>query len=248
MKEAGCRFICYGVESGNQRILDLAKKRITLKKIRDSIALTNEVGIHSLSSFILGLPGETIETVKESLEFGESLGNQYAFHILAPYPGTEVRDRAEELGLRILHSKWLRYDANQAVSETRHVSAEYINRVVKDFNDSIEAASERKEELKKQGKISRRDEEEIELRRRRRFVWQILKNDYIEKHGRFKSTGDSVELLAEKLYSLKAVSSILKKDQISEEIGKMLKEGILGNTLEDNSITWFWTKISRREK
>ena len=151
MKEAGCCFICYGVESGNQRILDLAKKRITLEKIRSAIALTNEVGIDSLSSFILGLPGETKETIRETFEFGKSLGNKYAFHVLAPYPGTEVRMRAEELGLRILNNDWLRYDANQAVTETGDVSAEYINRVIREFNDSIEAAMERKEELKRQG-------------------------------------------------------------------------------------------------
>jgi radical SAM superfamily enzyme YgiQ (UPF0313 family) len=246
MKEAGCCFICYGVESGNQRILDLAKKRTNLEKIRKGIALTNEAGIDSLSSFIMGLPGETRETAKESLEFGKSLGNLYGFHILSPYPGTEVRERAEELGLKILHNDWLRYDANQAVTETEGASAEYINRVVKEFNDSIEAAIERKEELKKQGKLSKRDEEEIELGKRRLVAWQILKNDYIERHGRFTENGDPAELLVEKLYTLKTVSSILTKDQVSEEIKKMVEEGLLDYTRDDSSVTWFWTNISRK--
>ncbi|MFB0562225.1 MAG: radical SAM protein [Candidatus Lokiarchaeia archaeon] len=248
MKEAGCIFICYGVESGNQRILDLAKKRTTLEKIRRGVSLTNELGIESLSSFIMGLPGETRETVRESLEFGKSLGNFYGFHILSPYPGTEVREKSEELGLRILSNDWLRYDANQAVSETSDVSAEYINRVVKEFNDSIDAAIERKEELKKQGKLSRRDEEEIELRKRRLVVWQILKNDYIERHGKFTENREPVELLVEKIYTLKMVSSILMKDQVAEEIRKMVEEGILANTLDDGSMTWYWTKISSSGK
>jgi radical SAM superfamily enzyme YgiQ (UPF0313 family) len=244
MKEAGCCFICYGVESGNQRILDLAKKRTTLEKIRKGIALTNEVGIDSLSSFIMGLPGESKETVRQSLEFGKSLGNLYGFHILSPYPGTEVREKAKELGLKILHNDWLRYDANQAVTETEEVSAEYINRMVKEFNDSIEAAIERKEELKKQGKLNRKDEEEIELRKRRVVAWQILRNDYIERHGRFTEKGDPFRLLVEKLYTLKTVSSILTKEQVAEEIRKMVREGLLRYTSEDSSVTWFWNNIS----
>lgn len=248
MKEAGCVFICYGVESGNQRILDLAKKRTTLEKIRKGIALTNEAGINSLSSFVLGLPGETKETVKDSLEFGKSLGNLYGFHILSPYPGTEVRERADELGLRILHNDWLRYDCNQSVSETKDVSAEHINRVVKEFNDSIEAAIERKEELKKQGKLSKKDDEEIDLRKRRMVAWQILKNDYIERHGRFTENKDPVEVLTEKIYNLKTVSSILGKNEVAEEIRKMYDEGILDYTRDKDSVAWFWTDIGKRDK
>ncbi|MEM3704017.1 MAG: radical SAM protein, partial [Candidatus Bathyarchaeia archaeon] len=137
MKEAGCIFILYGVESGNQRILNLTKKRLTLEKIRRGISISNEVGITTLSSFILGLPGETKETIKESLEFGKSLGNWYGFHVLAPYPGTEVRERAKEFGLKILHNNWYRYDANQAVTETEEVSASYINKVVKEFYETL---------------------------------------------------------------------------------------------------------------
>lgn len=198
----------------------------------------------SLSAFIMGLPGESKDTVKESLDFGKALGNFYAFHILSPYPGTEVRERAEELGLKILHNDWLRYDANQAVTETEEVSAEYINRVVKEFNDSIEAAIENKEELKKHGKLSMRDEKEIELRKRRIVVWQILKNDYIERHGRFTEKGDPYKLLIEKLYTLKTVSSILTKEQLAEEIRRMVEEGLLRYTSEKSSVTWFWTDIN----
>ena len=245
MKEAGCIFILYGVESGNQRILDLSKKRTTLEKIRKGVALSNEVGIVTLSSFILGLPGETEETVRESLKFGKSLGNWYGFHILTPYPGTEIREKAEELGLKILHNDWLRYDANQAITETKDVSAEYINKVAKEFYNLLEATMRiREEELKKQGRLSKEDNELIELRERRKLTWHILKRDYIERHGRFTEKGDPVELLVEKIYALKSVSSLLTKDRVAEEISKMLKEGILDYTLDNNSMTWFWTNIS----
>jgi radical SAM superfamily enzyme YgiQ (UPF0313 family) len=251
MKEAGCMFILYGVESGNQRILDLVKKRTTLEKIRKGITLSNEAGITTMSSFILGLPGETEETVKESLEFGKSLGSQYGFHVLSPYPGTEVRERAGELGLKILSNDWLRYDANQAVSETEGASAEYINRVAKEFYKSIEdvmnyveAAMERGEELK-EGVFTKRDFEDVRLRKRTRFVWQILKHDYIERYGKFTEKGDPVELLIEKLCTFKAISSILKKEHVAEEIRKMFEEGVINYTRDENSVTWFWTDIGK---
>jgi radical SAM superfamily enzyme YgiQ (UPF0313 family) len=247
MKEAGCIFILYGVESGNQKILDLAKKRTTLEKIRRGVAISNEVGICTLSSFILGLPGETKETIRESLEFGKSLGNWYGFHILTPYPGTEIRERAKELGLKILHNDWSRYDANQAITETEEVSAEYINRVAKDFYDSLQAAIiQKEEEHKRRGTLTPEEKELIELRERRIFTWHILKRDYIERHGNFTGVGDPIDLLAGEIQKIQPISSFMTKERIAQEIRKMVEEGILNYKRSDNSVTWQWTDLSGR--
>ncbi|MGQ9720985.1 MAG: B12-binding domain-containing radical SAM protein [Candidatus Jordarchaeum sp.] len=254
MKETGCIFILYGVESGNQKILNLAKKRTTIEKIRRGVTISNEVGITTLSSFILGLPGETKETIKESMEFGKSLGNWYGFHILSPYPGTEIRERAEELGLKILHNDWSRYDANQAITETKDVSAEYINKMAKEFYQSleqaikvIESAIDKGEDLK-DDVFTKKDIEEVRLRKRRRLVWQILKHDYIERNGRFTETRNPVELLTEKLYTLKAISSILNKESIAEEIRKMFQEGVINYAQDENSVAWYWTNTDEQKK
>ncbi len=254
MKETGCIFILYGVESGNQKILDLAKKRTTLEKIRRGVAISNEVGITTLSSFILGLPGETKETIKESMEFGKSLGNWYGFHILSPYPGTEVREKAEELGLKILHNDWSKYDANQAITETKVVSAEYINKAVKEFYQSLEQAIKAIENTIDRGEepkddvFTKRDIEDVRLLKRRRLVWQILKHDYIERYGRFTDNKDPVELLTEKLSTLKSISSILKKDRIAEEIKRMLQESVLKYEHNQNFVAWFWTDVGGQVK
>lgn len=249
MKEAGCIFILYGVESGNQRVLDLTKKKLTLEKIRKGISLSNEVGITTLSSFILGLPGETEETVRESLKFGKSLGNWYGFHILTPYPGTEIREKAEELGLKILHDNWYRYDANQAVTETESVSADYINKVAKEFYDTLtDTIKNNEEERKKQGALSKENKELIELRERRVFTWHLLKRDYIERHGRFTENGNPVELLAEEIYKIKPVSSFMAKDQIAAELRKMINEGILNYIQDDCSVTWSWIDLGGRRR
>jgi radical SAM superfamily enzyme YgiQ (UPF0313 family) len=83
MKDAGCTLLCFGIESGNQEILDRVKKNITLEKCKEAIAMCKEVGITAMTSYIIGLPGETEETVQKTLEFAKELSDTYGFHILA---------------------------------------------------------------------------------------------------------------------------------------------------------------------
>ncbi len=137
MKRAGCTTLCFGVESGNQEILDRVKKKITLDKCREAVRLCNEAGIVPMTSYILGLPGETADTVRETLDFSRNLSPSYGFHILAPFPGTEVRESCGEYGIRILTSDWDLYDANRSVCESIHISGDEIDRVVNEFNTGI---------------------------------------------------------------------------------------------------------------
>ena len=143
MKEAGCMGLCFGIESGNQAILDRIKKKTTLEQCRRAAALCHEVGIDPWMSFILGLPGETPETVRNTMEFGEALSESHGFHILSPFPGTEVRDRHEDYGITILTDDWDRYDANQSVSATGSIAPEEIDHAVAGFNAGIDEFIER---------------------------------------------------------------------------------------------------------
>ena len=137
LREAGCTTLCFGIESGNQEILDRVKKKITLEKCQRAVDLCNEVGIDPMTSYILGLPGETPDTVKKTMEFASRLSPNYGYHILAPFPGTEVRDKKEEYGLQILTDDWDQYDANRSVSDTGFISHREIDEIVNGFNDSI---------------------------------------------------------------------------------------------------------------
>ncbi|MBN1912819.1 MAG: radical SAM protein [Candidatus Omnitrophica bacterium] len=109
MKEAGCFLVYFGIESGNEGILQKIDKKITKKQIREATALTRRFGLESRASFVIGLPTETKETVLETIEFARSLKLDYAsFSIAVPYPGTELYEIAKREN-RITTDKWDNY-------------------------------------------------------------------------------------------------------------------------------------------
>jgi len=110
MKKAGCLIISYGIESGSQEILDNAKKGIELGQSKKAISLTKKVGIKSIGYYVLGLPGETIETIKQTIKFAKELDTGYAnFHIATPFPGTEFYDTAEKNNW-LITKDWEKYE------------------------------------------------------------------------------------------------------------------------------------------
>ena len=105
MKEAGCTAVSFGIESANKEILKTIKKGITTQQVADAVNMCVKTGIDPHASFILGLPGETPETLKETQDFAqkmEEIGLSYGFHLLAPFPGTEVREENDKYDLQIL--------------------------------------------------------------------------------------------------------------------------------------------------
>ena len=91
LAKAKCKRIYYGVESGNQDILNTLKKDVTLQQVRDAIKLTKKVGINSFGYFMIGLPGDTHETVKQTIKFSKQLDLDYAqFNRVTPMTGTEM--------------------------------------------------------------------------------------------------------------------------------------------------------------
>ena len=132
MKAAGCVGISFGVESANPGILKNIKKGITPEQVEAAVRLCVQVGINPQASFILGLPGETPETLRETRSFAKHLQKQglaYGFHLLAPFPGTEIRRRHRQLGLKILTDDWDRYHANRAIVETETVCQNMLDRL-----------------------------------------------------------------------------------------------------------------------
>ena len=102
MARAGCWKIGYGVESGNQELLNTIKKGITLDQARQAVKWTKDSGIEVGLSFMLALPGETPEKARQTIEFAKELDPDYSqFCITTPYPGTELYEKAKEYGTLI---------------------------------------------------------------------------------------------------------------------------------------------------
>ena len=91
MKRAGCYQISYGFETGSQEILDKAQKCLTLIQASRATQLTREEGIEVSGSFMFGLPGETKETIEETISFVKLLNLDYAqFQLTFSIPGTKL--------------------------------------------------------------------------------------------------------------------------------------------------------------
>lgn len=98
MRKAGCVELSYGIESGSQAILDNLKKRVTVKQAEEAIRMTRNAGISVLGSLIFGIPGETRDTIKETLEFIKRTKlPTYRFFYATPYPGTELYEIAKKI-------------------------------------------------------------------------------------------------------------------------------------------------------
>lgn len=112
MKKSGCIFIGYGVESGDQEMLNRMGKQTTIKQIKKSFELCRKIGIATEANFIIGHPFETEEKILKTIKFAKNLNADHAnFAIMVPFPGTEVYEMAKKGigGLRLLTYDWKVY-------------------------------------------------------------------------------------------------------------------------------------------
>ncbi len=243
LKEAGCRMICFGLESGNQKILDLAHKRATLEKARHAMDLCKQAGISPFGSFILGLPGETRETMEETISFAQGLGIPYGFHLLSPFPGTRVRERAAEFGLKILTDDWSLYDADHAVTETGGVSAAEVQDFAKSFFGKLGATIEEMKRGTLAGTYQGPFREEMEKRVEVDFAWRLLSGDLIESQGRIPRSevhaGDGpLGSLARRLAAIVSLPIPFVEAKLQKLAARKY---ILGHE-EDGLFTWEWNE------
>ena len=110
MKKANCRLLCVGFETPSQKVLDNIHKNTTRQLQVDFMKNTKKAGLLVNGCFILGLPGDTKETMRETLEFAKELNPDTAqFYPLMVYPGTEAYDWAQRSGYLSTddYSKWI---------------------------------------------------------------------------------------------------------------------------------------------
>jgi anaerobic magnesium-protoporphyrin IX monomethyl ester cyclase len=100
LKEAGCVRIHYGVESANQRILDILRKDITIEQAEKVIKMTKDVGIETLAYFMIGNPTETRDEILNTIKFAKKLKPDYChFSVTTPFPATPLYELGLEKGV-----------------------------------------------------------------------------------------------------------------------------------------------------
>ncbi|MBI5211576.1 MAG: radical SAM protein [Elusimicrobia bacterium] len=108
MARAGCGRIYWGIEHGDQEVLDRLGKKISLEKIRETVALSRGAGIQNLGFFLVGVPGETEESIARTVDFARSLRLDYAqFSKLLAKPGTGLWQDMKKRGWRDYWADWV---------------------------------------------------------------------------------------------------------------------------------------------
>jgi len=119
MREAGCEYISFGIETGTQRLLDLIRKSVKIEVIENAVNMAHRVGIKTRGSFMLGLPTETKEDSLATIDFAMKLPLDIAkFNLAVPYPGTELLNMAIAEGLQITDD-WSNINTAAGLSNTQ---------------------------------------------------------------------------------------------------------------------------------
>jgi len=99
MKAAGCWIAAVGVESGSQKVIDMLDKGTTKERMKATCEGVLAAGLKLKTFFVLGNPGDTPETIEETISFAKSLKGHFpVFSLMTPYPGAPLYQNAEEFG------------------------------------------------------------------------------------------------------------------------------------------------------
>ncbi|OQY14612.1 MAG: hypothetical protein B6I30_00090 [Desulfobacteraceae bacterium 4572_187] len=137
MVASGLHAVKYGVETAHQGILKTSGKRLNIEKVKKTILRTHELGVKTHLTFMFGLPGETRETARQTIELALDLNPESVqFSIATPFPGSIFFDSLEKQGL-ITHHDFSKYDGfRSAVVRTESLSSEDLEKIVAAANAS----------------------------------------------------------------------------------------------------------------
>ena len=123
LRLAGCHMIGFGVESGVQWVLDSVRKHVTLEDTRNAVAVSKKAGLDVVAHCVLGFPGETEETVRETIRFVKGLKVDFAqFYCAVPFPGSELYEEALAKGY-INTDDWAMFEQNYSILDTPSLKA-----------------------------------------------------------------------------------------------------------------------------
>jgi radical SAM superfamily enzyme YgiQ (UPF0313 family) len=127
MKESGCSQVTYGIESGSQKILDMIEKQTTVEQNINAIKIAKEVGLKVRAQMIVGLPGETRETVEESAEFiRKAPADSFGMHIFVPLPGCKIWNDQDKYNFPI--NKDTMFEYYHTIGKRKEEDAAYLHK------------------------------------------------------------------------------------------------------------------------
>jgi len=145
LRDNGCSWISLGIESGNDEILENSNKRMTVKQNEDAIITATSNGIKTKGFFIIGLPGETEKTAKQTIDFAvrmKRFGLEKAdFYFLTPFPGTPIWNIPNKFEIKINDRDYTKYlEAGKTAKcyiDTQELKASRIEELVKQADEEF---------------------------------------------------------------------------------------------------------------
>ena len=238
MREAGCDAVSFGIESGNQEMLDRVRKGITLEQARRAVADCRSAGMNVFASFMVGLPGETPRTLEDTRRFAEELGVPHGYHFLTPFPGTALVENLERYDIEVLTDDYLLYDANRAVVRTSALGPDEMERFVAAYTGRVKAEEADLRRRCEEGNCTDTEWLRYEGAQKLEIVFALLSQDIIEIHGRMplSAPGRRVEELGRK------IAGLLNRDvaTVTSVIRFPTDRGYLKYRELEDCIRWYW--------
>lgn len=131
MKNSGCEVVQFGVEAGNQKVLNSIKKKILLEEVENAVFAASMAGIQQVAcGFIIGHSDDTEETVIETIDFGVKLAKfgatSLTISVLTPYPGTDIYNNLGKNGIKLITKDWEQFIFSRVVIETENITKERL--------------------------------------------------------------------------------------------------------------------------
>ncbi|MFH0802674.1 MAG: radical SAM protein [bacterium] len=126
LKKAGCWMIAFGIESGNQEILDSMKKATLLPQAKKAVLMSHEAGLKVVGHCIIGVPGESVKTIKQTMALVRTLRLDYVqYYCCVPFPGSDLYREALEKGW-INTDRWDGFEQSYSVMDLPNLDSRNV--------------------------------------------------------------------------------------------------------------------------
>lgn len=239
MRNAGCDTVFFGFESGNQEMLNRIRKRVKLDRVRKAVADCKATGMKASGSFIVGLPGETMETLMDSHRFAMELDVNYGYHFLAPFPGTDVKENIDQYDLELLTDNWSDFDANRPIVRTSSLKPEDMERFVEEYYSTYVREDEAKiEKNYQEGTLDDRGKLRYIGKQKLDIVFRLLSEDILENAPPFLLGNGQIPVKPLVEY----LAALLNKpmDFVQLSIQHLIDRGYIQYNTDNQQAVWFW--------